>query len=307
MDLKVDLFRYYNVIFGKVLSMPRSIKRGSGTIYKYEDYEISSVSVPELRNKTVYLFGKNKIEDDTVISYHYNTAEDAEKALLKFQYMIEQINVNNNVNNEEVKKNKTIIPAMLEEGDTVKLVNHEYVVLKVYNDETAMIFAKKPIAESIFSPTEEGAKFSCSKIREWLNGVYVKQLEAALGNIFEIQDIRDDWYADKTYEGSYLGGQVLWSCDYAGLLPSWWYEEFVEEGVIAPCNKEIWLLNKETHESNKVAYATKDGKINYAETTEIKGICPYFTLKKETELEECEEGYKVKSLIEEVSQYKMLS
>lgn len=204
-------------------------------------------------------------------------------------------------------KNKIITPAMLEEGDTVKLVNHEYVVLKVYDDGTAMIFAKKPIAEGIFSSTKERAIFSDSKIREWLNDVYTKQLEAALGDVFECQDIRDDWYADETYAGDYLGGQVLWSCDYAGLLPSWWYKDFIEEGTIKPCNKEIWLLNKETHESNKVAYATKEGKIKYAEVSEVKGICPYFTLKEETELEKCEEGYKVKSLEGEMSQYKILS
>lgn len=235
MDLKVDLIRYYNVIFGRVISMPKTIKRGSDTIYEYEGYEISSLYEPDLKNKTLYLFGMEKERDDNIISYHYDTVEDAEEALSNFQYMIEQINTNK----EEAKEDKIITPAMLEEGDTVKLVNHEYVVLKVYDDGTAMIFAKKPIAEGIFNSTEEGAIFSCSKIREWLNGVYVKQLETALGDVFECQDIRDDWYADETYAGDYLGGQVLWSCDYAGLLPSWWYKGFIEEGAIKPCDDDI--------------------------------------------------------------------
>lgn len=302
MELKVELNRYYNMVFGKVISMPRSIKRGSDTIYEYEGYEISSLSVPELKNKTLYLFGVNRKLDDDIISYRYDTEEEAEKAILTFQHMIKQINANK----EETEEDKIITPAELEEGDTVKLANHEYIVLQTYDDGTAMIFAKKPIAEGIFNLAEREAKFSCSKIREWLNEVYTEQLKDILGDVFECQDIRDDWYADETYVGSYLGGQVLWTCDYAGLLPSWWYKDFIEEGVIKPCDKEIWLLNEETHESNKVAYATEEGKIKYAEVTEVKGICPYFTLKEETKLEKCKEGYKVKSLEEEMPQYKIL-
>lgn len=89
--LQVDLFLYDTMVFGKVINTPKKL-REKGLIYENEEYRICSRILPELTETTLWLQGKNIAEDNNLITYKYNTNQEAEKALLTFKYMIEQIN-----------------------------------------------------------------------------------------------------------------------------------------------------------------------------------------------------------------------
>lgn len=89
--LKVELFLYDTMVFGKVINTPNKL-RDKGLIYEHEGYKICSRNLPDLTETTLWLQGKNTARDNKLITYKYNTNQEAEKAFLIFKYMIEQIN-----------------------------------------------------------------------------------------------------------------------------------------------------------------------------------------------------------------------
>lgn len=89
--LKVELFLYDTMVFGKIINTPKKL-RGKGLIYEYEGYKIRSINTPDISDTTLWLQGSNMARDHRLISCQYNTHQEAEKAFIIFKYMIEQIN-----------------------------------------------------------------------------------------------------------------------------------------------------------------------------------------------------------------------
>ena len=89
--LKVDLFLYDTMVFGKIINTPNKL-RDKGLIYRHEEYRICSRNAPDITETTLWLQGRFLTKDNKLITYKYYTHQEAEKAFLIFKYMIEQIN-----------------------------------------------------------------------------------------------------------------------------------------------------------------------------------------------------------------------
>lgn len=59
MKLKVELFRYDTLVFGKILEQDESL-RGKEEVISRSDYEIDSVSSPEIRQARLLIRGVKK-------------------------------------------------------------------------------------------------------------------------------------------------------------------------------------------------------------------------------------------------------
>ena len=74
--IEIDLFRYGNLLFGKVLYMDESL-RGADTLYKGKLVEISSVSSPDLKENILFVRGISKDYDDSIFKHTYRNEEVA--------------------------------------------------------------------------------------------------------------------------------------------------------------------------------------------------------------------------------------
>ena len=95
--LKVDLFRYGTLVFGKVLHTPDKLRCKNGTekeLGKLGEYILSTCMRPELLNKWLYVHGAYKYADDKLIYYEYPNELEADKAITIFKSIIDEINKN---------------------------------------------------------------------------------------------------------------------------------------------------------------------------------------------------------------------
>lgn len=74
--LEIELFRYENLLFGKVLHMDESL-RDTGTLYKGKLVEINSVGAPDLNEDTLFVRGIAKSLDDNIFKHTYYNEEEA--------------------------------------------------------------------------------------------------------------------------------------------------------------------------------------------------------------------------------------
>lgn len=78
MDKKIgiELFRYENLLFGKVLYMDESL-RASGVLYRGKLVDIRSVGSPDLEESVLFVGGRGKEYDHDVFKYTYSSEEKA--------------------------------------------------------------------------------------------------------------------------------------------------------------------------------------------------------------------------------------
>lgn len=78
MDKKIgiELFRYENLLFGKVLYMDESL-RASGVLYRGKLVDIRSVGSPDLEEGILFVGGRGKEYDHDVFKYTYSSEEKA--------------------------------------------------------------------------------------------------------------------------------------------------------------------------------------------------------------------------------------
>lgn len=78
MDKKIgiELFRYENLLFGKVLYMDESL-RASGVLYRGKLVDIRSVGSPDLEEGILFVGGREKEYDHDVFKYTYSSEEKA--------------------------------------------------------------------------------------------------------------------------------------------------------------------------------------------------------------------------------------
>lgn len=74
--IEIELFRYENLLFGKVLYMDESL-RDVGTLYEGKSVEINSVGSPDLNRNVLFVRGVNKSCDNDVFKYTYYSEKEA--------------------------------------------------------------------------------------------------------------------------------------------------------------------------------------------------------------------------------------
>lgn len=93
--LKIELFRYREVVFGRVLEMDESL-RGKGTLAKNDDFCIYSQSYPDLDVNTLYIMGSDRKMDSTSFGYVFETEDDAVKTCKNIRLLLNEINSKEN-------------------------------------------------------------------------------------------------------------------------------------------------------------------------------------------------------------------
>ncbi len=91
MKLKVELFRYGTLVFGKILEQDESL-REKGEVISRSDYEIDSVSSPEFRQTRLFIRGAKKCDDNKVLYYNFTTVKDAEAWCENVKKLIDELN-----------------------------------------------------------------------------------------------------------------------------------------------------------------------------------------------------------------------
>lgn len=74
--IEIELFRYENLLFGKVLHMDDSL-RGTDVLYEGELVEINSAGTPELRKKILFVRGTSKGCDNSIFKHTYSSEKEA--------------------------------------------------------------------------------------------------------------------------------------------------------------------------------------------------------------------------------------
>lgn len=89
--LEIELYRYENLVFGKVIYQDESL-RNKGTIEKKDDFKIESRLVPDLEENRLYIRGAREKQDNTVFSYQFLDSETAIKTCGKIKECVDSIN-----------------------------------------------------------------------------------------------------------------------------------------------------------------------------------------------------------------------
>lgn len=95
--LKIDLFRYGTLVFGKVIHTPEILRSKEGfekELGRLDEYTLSTCLRPELLNTQLYVHGKYKSSNDHIIYYEYLSEFEADKAIVFFKSIIDKINKN---------------------------------------------------------------------------------------------------------------------------------------------------------------------------------------------------------------------
>lgn len=74
--IEIELFRYENLLFGKVLHIDDSL-RGTDVLYEGELVEINSAGAPELRKKILFVRGTNEGCDNNIFKHTYSSEKEA--------------------------------------------------------------------------------------------------------------------------------------------------------------------------------------------------------------------------------------
>lgn len=74
--LEIELFRYENLLFGKVLHMDEDL-RDAGTLYEGKLVEINSAGSPDLKKDILFVRGISKSCDNNIFKYIYCNEEEA--------------------------------------------------------------------------------------------------------------------------------------------------------------------------------------------------------------------------------------
>ena len=93
--LKVDLFRYGTLVFGKVIHTPEILRSKEGfekELGRLGEYILSTCMRPELLNKWLYVHGKYEHDDDKPIYHEYPSELEADTAIATFKSIIDEIN-----------------------------------------------------------------------------------------------------------------------------------------------------------------------------------------------------------------------
>lgn len=93
--LKVEMFRYKTLVFGRVLEMDEDI-RESGTLAVVDqddwEFKLASVNCPDLKAHELLVRGSSEKYDDKVFCYNYPDEEKAIAACKAFKRLVDKVN-----------------------------------------------------------------------------------------------------------------------------------------------------------------------------------------------------------------------
>lgn len=89
--LKIELFRYGRLVFGKVLEMDESL-RGTGVLAENDEFIISSEGYPDLRCGELFVRGHEKVSDDNTFSYECESEKEAKEIVNYIKELVNEIN-----------------------------------------------------------------------------------------------------------------------------------------------------------------------------------------------------------------------
>ncbi len=91
MKLKIELFRYGTLVFGKVLGQAEEL-RGKGKLAEHCRFEILSELYPALSPSGLYVKGTETTRDDRPFYFKYETAESAKAVCNNIVKLVTEIN-----------------------------------------------------------------------------------------------------------------------------------------------------------------------------------------------------------------------
>lgn len=89
--LEIELYRYENLVFGKVIYQDESL-RVKGTIVEKDNFKIESRSGPALHGTRLFICGENKQFDKDIFYYQFYDEETAIKTCKKIIDCVDSIN-----------------------------------------------------------------------------------------------------------------------------------------------------------------------------------------------------------------------
>jgi hypothetical protein len=91
MKLKLELFRYGTLVFGRVLEQAEEL-RDCASVAKKGSFEIMSFDRPMLGANTLYILGSAKDCDDTIFHFSYGSEERAKGICEIIKELVAEIN-----------------------------------------------------------------------------------------------------------------------------------------------------------------------------------------------------------------------
>lgn len=89
--LEIELYRYENLVFGKIIHQDESL-RDIGIIVEKDDFKIGSYSHPELQVNKLLIRGNDKKDDHRIFYYKFRDKETAIKTCRKIMVCVDLIN-----------------------------------------------------------------------------------------------------------------------------------------------------------------------------------------------------------------------
>lgn len=91
MKLKVELFRYGTLVFGKILEQDESL-REKGEITTNYDYAIESIRFPEIAERKLFVRGEVKDSDNKIMSKRFADEDSAIRWCEHIKQLIDRVN-----------------------------------------------------------------------------------------------------------------------------------------------------------------------------------------------------------------------
>jgi len=91
MKIEIELFRYGQLVFGKVLNQSENL-RGEGLLAGVDEFFVSSNKTPTLTFNELYVNGNHSHNDGKEFFRAYNTEEEAIQVCDKIKKCIDRIN-----------------------------------------------------------------------------------------------------------------------------------------------------------------------------------------------------------------------
>jgi hypothetical protein len=96
MKLKIELYRYGTLVFGKVLEMDEGLRNRYGdpvvTLAESGSFAIRSSAIPSIREGTLYVWGHGRAYDGRIFYYVCGTEAEASEFCSAISRLVAQVN-----------------------------------------------------------------------------------------------------------------------------------------------------------------------------------------------------------------------
>lgn len=103
MKLKLELFRYGNLVVGKVLEQAEEL-RGRKNIVGKNGFVIGSINLPELNDEKLFIRGNYPAQDDRCFFNYYTTETKAIEICKTIAELVDEINKDSETKKTQFEK-----------------------------------------------------------------------------------------------------------------------------------------------------------------------------------------------------------